>query len=196
MKRNVFHILLIFSAAIFLLSSCNKQGTGYEFMPNMYRSPSLETYGKNNFFADSLNARIPVLGTIPRGFIPFEFGSSTEEYLRAGTELKNPFNKTDENLEKGEKLFTMFCAHCHGINGDGKGSITHPVYGAIPSYSDDVMIRRTGSTMSELSEGNIYHAIYYGLNAMGPHYSLVNDQERWLITMYVQTLQNSDANNE
>ena len=50
--------------------------------------------------------------------------------------------------------------------------------------------------MSELSEGNIYHAIYYGLNAMGPHYSLVNDQERWLITMYVQTLQNSDENNE
>ena len=44
----------------------------------------------------------------------------------------------------------MFCAHCHGKNGDGKGSISHPVYGAIPGYSDKVMIRRTGKSMSEL----------------------------------------------
>ena len=43
--------------------------------------------------------------------------------------------------------------------------------------------------MSELKEGHIYHAIYYGLNAMGPHNSLVNEEERWLITAYVQELQ-------
>ena len=39
--------------------------------------------------------------------------------------------------------------------------------------------------------GNIYHAIYYGLNAMGPHNTQLNDKERWLITMYVQELQKS-----
>ena len=38
-----------------------------------------------------------------------------------------------------------------------------------PSYADDVMIRRTGGNMNTLADGNIYHAIYYGLNAMGPH---------------------------
>ena len=51
-------------------------------------------------------------------------------------------------------------------NGNGKGSITHPVYGAIPAYNDRVQIRRTGTTMSELKDGNLYHAITYGLNAM------------------------------
>ena len=40
-----------------LITSCDNDGRGYEFMPNMYRSPSLETYGKNNVFSDSLNAR-------------------------------------------------------------------------------------------------------------------------------------------
>ena len=40
-----------------------------------------------------------------------------------------------------------------------------------------------------LVAGHIYHAIYYGLNAMGPHNSQINDTERWLITMYVQELQ-------
>ena len=36
------------------ISSCSNNGAGYEYMPNMYRSPSLETYGKNNFFSDRL----------------------------------------------------------------------------------------------------------------------------------------------
>ena len=77
----------------------------------------------------------------------------------------------EENLADGKQLYGMFCAHCHGKNGDGKGSISHPVYGAIPGYSDKVMIRRTGGKMKELKAGNIYHAIYHGLNAMGPHNS-------------------------
>ena len=192
MKNIYAYILIISIACIALLSSCsnNEDGKpGYEFMPDMYRSPSLEIYSSNSFFKDSLNARLPVAGTIPRGFVPFDYDNNLEGYLLAGNQLKNPFKYSDENIEKGKKLYQMFCAHCHGKNGDGKGSITHPVYGAIPSYSDDVMIRRTGENMNDLAAGHIYHAIYYGLNAMGPHNSQINDTERWLITMYVQELQ-------
>ena len=189
---NIIFLIKITLLVLFLFSSCsnNEEGKpGYEFMPDMYRSPSLEIYSSNSFFKDSLNARKPVVGTIPRGFIPFEYENTLDDYLLAGVELENPLSYNEENTEKGKQLYQMFCAHCHGKNGDGKGSITHPVYGAIPSYSDDVMIRRTGGNMNDLTAGNIYHAIYYGLNAMGPHNTLVNDKERWLITMYVQELQ-------
>ena len=189
---NIIFLLTLTLLVLFLFSSCsnNEKGKpGYEFMPDMYRSPSLEIYSSNSFFNDSLNARKPVVGTISRGFIPFEYENTLDDYLLAGVELENPLDYNEENTEKGKQLYQMFCAHCHGKNGDGKGSITHPVYGAIPSYSDDVMIRRTGGNMNDLSAGNIYHAIYYGLNAMGPHNTLVNDKERWLITMYVQELQ-------
>ena len=189
---NIIFLITITLLVLFLFSSCsnNEKGKpGYEFMPDMYRSPSLEIYSSNSFFNDSLNARKPVVGTISRGFIPFEYENTLDDYLLAGVELENPLDYNEENIEKGKQLYQMFCAHCHGKNGDGKGSITHPVYAAIPSYSDDVMIRRTGGNMNDLSAGNIYHAIYYGLNAMGPHNTLVNDKERWLITMYVQELQ-------
>ena len=158
-------------------------------MPDMYRSPSLEIYSSNTFFKDSLNARPSVQGTIPRGFVAFDYDNTLEDYLLAGKELKNPIENTEDNVEKGKQLYQMFCSHCHGINGDGKGSITHPVYGAIPSYADDIMIRRTGENMNDLEAGHIYQAIYYGLNAMGPHNTQINDKERWLITMYVQELQ-------
>ena len=179
-----------------LLSACVKDTSkpGYEFMPDMYRSPSLEIYGVNTYFEDSLNARLPVQGTMPRGFVSFDYDNTVDDYIAAGNNLTNPLELSEENLEKGNQLFQMFCAHCHGANGDGKGSISHPVYSAIPSYSDDLMIRRTGGTMKDLKEGNIYHAIYYGLNAMGPHNSLLTNDERWLITMYVQELQKVENN--
>ena len=179
---------------LFLLQSCwgEKGEPNYEYMPNMYEPLSYEAYSENFIYDDNLSARIPVKGTIPRGYIPFEYGSSIEQYLLAGETLENPIEINDDNLLKGQQLYGMFCAHCHGENGDGKGSITHPLYSAIPAYYDDVMIRRTGSTMSELKAGNIYHAIYYGLNAMGPHNSQLNENERWLVTAYVQKLQQAE----
>ena len=192
---NIIFLITITLLVLFLFSSCsnNEKGKpGYEYMPDMYRSPSLEIYSSNSFFNDSLNARKPVVGTISRGFIPFEYENNLDDYLLAGVELENPLDYNDKNIDKGKQLYQMFCAHCHGKNGDGKGSISHPVYGAIPAYSDDIMIRRTGGNMKDLSAGNIYHAIYYGLNAMGPHNSQLNDDERWLITMYVKELQKSN----
>lgn len=46
--------------------------------------------------------------------------------------------------------------------------------------------------MKDLKEGHIYQAIMYGLNAMGPHSSLIREQDRWKIVAYVQTLQGKD----
>ena len=174
----------------FLLVSCGNDGRGYEYMPNMYRSPSLETYGKNTIFKDSLNARKPVKGTIARGYLKtFNYDGSVEGYLLAGKEAKNPLENNIENIEDGEALYGMFCKHCHGPNGAGGGSITHPIYSAVPHYNDDKQIRRSGSTMSELTSGHIFHSITYGLNAMGPHSSQLTEIERWKIVLYVHELQ-------
>tara|TARA_B000000557_G_scaffold108345_1_gene87764 strand:- start:36 stop:608 length:573 start_codon:yes stop_codon:yes gene_type:complete len=182
-------ILFIIFVSVFI-SSCSNNGAGYEYMPNMYRSPSLETYGKNNFFSDSLNARKPVLGTIARGNLSsFNFDGSLEGYLLAGKEAINPYKNNSDNLEEGKKLYGMFCKHCHGEYGAGGGSITHPVYSAIPHYNDDELLRRCDLPMSQLTAGHLYHAITYGLNAMGPHASQLTEKERWQIVLYVQELQ-------
>lgn len=174
-----------------VITSCtNNDGRGYEYMPNMYRSPSLETYGMNSVFSDSLNARKPVKGTISRGNLSsFNYTSSLDDYLLAGDKVVNPFDKTNKNISEGKKLYTMFCKHCHGSNGAGGGSITHPVYSAVPHYNDSKLLRRCNLPMSELKTGHIFHAITYGLNAMGPHASQLTEEERWKIVLYVQELQ-------
>ena len=184
-----YKFILIFCMYIIFVS-CGNDGRGYEYMPNMYRSPSLETYGTNTVFEDSINARKPVKGTIARGYLKtFNYDETLEGYLLAGREAKNPLEKNEKNMKDGEALYIMFCQHCHGPNGAGGGSITHPIYSAIPHYNDNKQIRRTGGTMSDLKAGHLYHAITYGLNAMGPHASQITERERWQIVLYVQELQ-------
>ena len=186
-------------AAIISLASCGSDSSpGYEFMPNMYRSPSLETYGDHivlndtSYMIEGYNG-MPVEGTIAQGHLS-TFNYSEDQYDLAGSSATYPstFVKDDKTMVQGEDLYVQMCAHCHGTNGDGKGTITHAVYSAVPSYSDSIQIRRTGSTMNKLTEGHLLHTITYGLNAMGPHASQISEEERWKIVYYIQeNLQNN-----
>ena len=66
-----YKILLIFTI---VLQSCwgDKGAPNYEYMPNMYESLSYEAYSENQIFEDELSARLPVEGTIPRGYSLYE----------------------------------------------------------------------------------------------------------------------------
>jgi cytochrome c len=160
-------------------------------MPDMYRSPAIETYVDYEY-PDSMSARLPVENTIPRGYNPYPFTNTTEGYEESGQKMVLPFKVTEDMLAKGGTLYASFCSHCHGPKGQGEGSINHPAYSAVPSYTDENKTRRGGRSMSELAPGHIYHTIMYGLNAMGPHSAQLLEKERWLIVAYVQKLQGKD----
>ena len=182
---------------------------GYEYMPDMYHSHAYETYSVNPNFSDSMSARLPVEGTIPRGFYPFDYkvdepGDVTyANFNKAGSEMENDrlllmddFQKENYHKE-GKQLYGMFCAHCHGKNGDGgqaDGTIVEYFTNA-PSFIDSVAPRiRSGKPMIEFEPGHIYHTIFYGYESMGPHASLITDDERWKIIYYISELQNKAKN--
>jgi len=189
---NKLILKLAFISVVVFLSSCGGDSDpGYEFMPNMYRSPSLETYGENTI--NGMNAQLPVEGTIARGhLLTFNYDGTLEGYLLAGKEAVNPIENNEKTRTEGKALYGMFCEHCHGATGTGDGTIKHAIYSAVPHYNDEKLLRRAGVPMNELKAGHMFHAITYGLNAMGPHASQVTEEERWLIVNYVQQeLQNS-----
>ena len=96
MKIN--RIILVLFCFLSITSCTNNEGRGYEYMPDMYRSPSLETYGMNTIFNDSLNARLPVKGTIARGNLSsFNYDGSLEDYLLSSKEAENPYDISDKN---------------------------------------------------------------------------------------------------
>ncbi len=190
MNKLILKLALI-SLVVFFSSCGGDSDPGYEFMPNMYRSPSLETYGENTI--NGMNAQLPVEGTIARGhLLTFNYDGTLEGYLAAGNTTVNPIQDNKKTRTEGKALYGMFCEHCHGETGTGDGTIKHAIYSAVPHYNDEKLLRRAGVPMNELKAGHIFHAITYGLNAMGPHASQVTEEERWLIVNYVQQeLQNS-----
>ncbi len=193
MKRlNKIFTFIVPSAFLALVGCNDPQSPGVEYMPDMYRSPAIEVYVdyENN---DTISARMAPENAIPRGYKPYAYNNTPEDYELAGQNLKNPLELDDKVLAQGKQLYTSFCAHCHGKKGKGEGSIQNPIYGAVPSYVDETPNRRGNRAMIDLKEGHIYHTIMYGLNAMGPHSSLIREEDRWKIVAYVQTLQGKDV---
>ena len=178
---NITVYCLLFTVYCFV-SSCtdNPQSPGVEYMPDMYRSPSYETYSGNNFYEDSMSARRPVAGTIARGYMPYPYANDTAGYSNAGKFLKNPIPFTPEMLAQGEVLYTKFCVHCHGATGGGDGLVGQKLPGAPPAYY---------TALKDLPEGKIFHSITYGKGLMGAHAPLLSKEERWKIVYYVQKLQ-------
>ena len=194
MKKLTHTINALFAGTILslVLVACNDpQSPGVEYMPDMYRSPAIETYVDYNF-PDSATSRQAPENSIPRGYMPYAYNNTTEDYELAGQNLSYPEGMSAKSIEQGKVLYTSFCAHCHGKKGQGKGSITNAIYGAVPSDIDETPNRRGNRAMIDLKPGHIYHTIMYGLNAMGPHSSLIRENDRWKIVAYVQTLQGKD----
>jgi len=180
----------------------DEKGVQFTADVDMYHSPSYETYAENPNFANNMASRLPVKGTIPRGFMPYTYPNTNEGYMRAGDSLKNPIPLTPEVLAEGQEIYSKFCVHCHGKEGNGDGTIivnTDGKFPPPPSYSTGVS--SGGGDMKDLPEGRMYHTIMYGKNMMGSHASQLNEEERWKVIHYVQTLQkigndtSSDENN-
>src|ERR1019366_8667019 len=108
MIKRVLNVSAALCFFILVLDTCGKKdpnSPGIEYMPDMYRSPSVEVYNANPLYLDSIGSRKPVAGTIPRGFMPFAYANDTAGYTAAGRELKNPVPLTDDVMEEGEVLY-------------------------------------------------------------------------------------------
>lgn len=176
--KSLIKILVV--SVVLVLASCKKStAPNYQFMPNMYESVGYETYSEAAF-RDGVEAQLPAKGSVPRGFIPFDYENSTEGYQLAKETLKSPLDSTQIDLERGKELYNIYCGICHGTKGNGQGNLVkrEKILG-IPSYDD---------AGRAITEGSIYHTIYYGKNAMGSYANQLNEEERWQVVSYVLKL--------
>jgi mono/diheme cytochrome c family protein len=127
---------------------------------------------------------MPVKGTIPRGFTPYAYPNTPEGYA-ASDSNKNPLTVTPQLQAQGEVLYGKFCVHCHGASGAGDGAVGAKLPGAPPSYLSPAIIA--------LSDGKMFHSISYGKGLMGAHASMLTQQERWELILYIKKLQLAGA---
>jgi len=177
MIKYLKHITILLS--MFLMTSCfDSSKPNYQYFPNMYESVGYGTYDESDAFPNGIEAQLPVEGSVPRGWQPYEFEDSIEGYELAKVNLTSPLLNNEDNLANGKKMYEIYCSVCHGSKGDGNGILMErEKFLGIPSYAD-----------RDITEGSIYHVLMYGINLMGSHAGQVNDEERWQISQYVLKL--------
>lgn len=179
--KSLFQIVLI-ALLVTSLISCNEKGTpNYDYMPNMYESVGYEAYQEVDFLANDMEAKKPEEGSIARGgHLPYKYEDTNEGYLEAKANLTNPLDSMALSTYDGGQNYDIYCAICHGKNGNGQGTLVkrEKILG-VPSYDDPGRA---------ITEGSVYHVIYYGKNAMGHYKNQLDEKERWQVVDYVMEL--------
>ncbi len=142
------------------------------YMPDMVYSPAFKAQKEGAM-------RMPVKGTVPRNYVPYAYAKDPE---RAGRELKNPLRKTGDTLVRGQALYNTYCIVCHGVAGEGDGTVV-PKFPRPPSLQSD--------KVRGWSDGRIYHVISVGQNLMPSYASQIATADRWAVIHYIRALQRS-----
>ncbi len=216
--KNIFFTLLL---AIVLYSCQNSVGnkTGSEYMPDMAHSIAVEATTYNYYYLntwdeqstvklkDLAGGRLPVKGTVPRGYaametlensvntpnaivvptngsVPYHYDDTEEDRAKATEEIQTiPFPITKAGLEKGKELYNVFCAVCHGTAGNyNDGIYASGIYPLAPA-------NLVNDEFIQASPGRYYHALMYGKNAMGAYKDKISYEERWQVIHYIYSLQ-------
>jgi mono/diheme cytochrome c family protein len=172
---NTFILVMIITS---LFSCQNKRKPNYQFFPNMYEPVGYEAYGEYDVFPNKQEALVPPEGTIARGHSLYSYANTNDGYNSALKNLKTDLSSSEIDLKRGKELYEIYCGICHGNKGAGQGKLVkrEKILG-VPSYAD-----------RPITTGSIYHVIYYGKNSMGSYANLLNEEERWQVTAYVEAL--------
>lgn len=137
----------------------------------------------------------PVAGTVPRGglrtdaafYTGFKDGKLVTE-LPTTLEIEGERLSTATDLYKilrrGKERFNIFCTHCHGAAGDGKGMIAQR----------GLELRRPPATyhtdrLRQMPIGHFFDVITHGYGAMYSYAYRVEPNDRWAIAAYIRALQ-------
>ena len=177
--KSIYKITFLFGITI-LVSSCHSTtAPNYQYFPNMYEHIGYDTYAESTAFKDGKEAQLPADGSLKRGFVPYGYENSIEGYDLAKLNSVSPLDTISEKeLARSQELYEIYCAICHGNEGNGQGKlVTQGKLLGIPSYKD-----------REINEGSTYHVMTYGLNSMGAYSNQLDQHERWLVASYVMKL--------
>ncbi len=172
---------IIAAFGMLAMIGCGAEGDrpGVAFMPDMLESVPYDTFEANPV-SETGGMLLPPEGTIPVTGVPFPYGDSEEEAIRAGLELTNPLAPTAENLARGQHRFESACLVCHGAGGEGDG----PIIGRFPNPPNLI-----AEHAKSYPDGRIYHVITHGQGIMPSHALQVLPEERWAVILYLRQLQ-------
>ena len=189
--RHVYLITLF--VCVLLVSILGFRGTNFTAppldifpewaFPSMEHQPKLRPQSASVFFADGRADRVPPAHTVARGML------REDDHLYRGKDAAGAFAggmpvglTVDLNfVQRGRDRYQIYCAPCHGANGDGNGITKRYGMGATPTYHDPLL--------RSMPDGEIFNTITNGKNTMLPYADKLAPEDRWAVVSYVRALQ-------
>jgi mono/diheme cytochrome c family protein len=146
----------------------------------MITQAKLSPYGASELFCDQ------------RAMRPIPAGTVAQEQVRDparrtglagdGAALDAvPLPITRALLERGRQRYTIACAACHGVAGDGDSVVARNMQRRRPPAFHEPRI-------AALTPGAMYRVIVDGYGVMPAYASLLAPDDRWAVIAYVRTL--------
>ena len=86
-------------------------------------------------------------------------------------------------LDRGKQRFEIFCAPCHGYEGDGDGAVVRRGFPRPPSYYEPALTTAPARLF--------FDTITNGFGVMYSYAARVPPRDRWAIAAYIRALQQS-----
>lgn len=212
--------LTIVAASTLILGSCSADAdsSGYEYMPDMYRSPAIEPYvdygeirgRENTAYKMKMSALTP-----PQNTVPYYGTDSTEVLLmlpyhrKASAAFKETHGMYGVELSANDEYalaatdvnpLKLTAENSEAIFKKGKELFTSNCKhchgeagdGNGPMVASGAYAGVPNYKNLTITEGQMFYSIYYGKGAMGNHSTILNKKEIWTLVHYVKKFQNAD----
>ncbi len=132
-------------------------------------------------YQQSFRVQEPPRPPAAAGSVPVQGGEPRYTFFEA-QKLRNTLPATADNLARAKKLFQVNCQVCHGPQGRGNGPMTQYFQNAGERTPADF----TSAAVKAKSDGELFWSISTGLGQMPPFQSLLSDQDRWILLLFVR----------
>ena len=97
--------------------------------------------------------------------------------------MKNPITDKAASASRGEKLFVNNCAKCHGLSGNGYGTVAH----GFTTWPRQLW---TWNNTGPETDGYLFWFITNGRSDMPPWGLILSEKNRWDLINYIKTIKN------
>ncbi|MBK7404318.1 MAG: cytochrome c [Phycisphaerales bacterium] len=190
-----------------------------QFFPDMDDQPRWKPQSETPFYADGRTMRQPVANTVPFGVStvisdaawaePFmtkradflkespEIYEGTDELGEFVTSIPIPVNM--QVLRRGQERFNIYCATCHGVNGEG----ANPPGNEHPEGTGSPVGRRWSIPVPTFhnpmylpggergQDGYIFTVARKGVRTMPSYGHALDPHDAWAVVAYIRALQTS-----
>ena len=179
--QKLTHISVLIASLSLFFSSCSQksESTVWQYMPHMSNTPILKAQRGYDGLGNGASVMMPPEGTVARGHKPYRIETVEE----AEAKLTNPLPVNRITLERGQKVYNIYCLTCHGERGHGDGPIVNPF--PIPKSLQS-------ADMLRWKDGHLFHVITKGQGVMPSYAQQLQPEDRWAVIRYIRVLQRAD----